>query len=253
VFGGRGSKRTEDERGGDMPEPNKGLPDSDTGSGQCPRCGTLSSFETKVTAPLTFDGNHLNSHDQSQERTFIDRLSVLYCRHCHQGVVVVEEQYVGDQPARLGLQAGGSIRWKGIHWWPLPSATSMPDVPAKVARVFGEACQALHARCLSSTAVMGRRTVEAVTEDKGSSTGTLKQRIDDMGKRGVLQPSLVDWATQVRLIGNAGAHFDPIEEVTEGDAQALIRFTREFLKYLYELPAELGRQRGGKVPGSPSP
>lgn len=250
---GSARKKVEDARGAHLPEPNKGLPDSDTGSGLCPRCGTLSSFEAAGSAPLTFDGGYISTRDHERERTYTDRLSVLYCRHCHQGVVVVEEQHVGGQPARQG-RTSGEVHWKGIHWWPLPDAGSMSDVPPNVARAFAEASRALYARCFASAAVMGRRTVEAVTEDKGSATGSLKSRIDDMGKRGILHPTLVEWATQVRLIGNVGAHFDPIDEVTAEDAASLIGFAREFLKYIYELPAQLGRQqRAGGSATAPRP
>lgn len=48
---------------------------------------------------------------------------------------------------------------------------------------------------------------------------------------------------QLRLVGNAGAHFDPMTEVSQEDATQLLAFLRELLKYLYELPAALQKRR----------
>ncbi|GMU26329.1 MAG: hypothetical protein AMXMBFR16_12340 [Candidatus Uhrbacteria bacterium] len=85
--------------------------------------------------------------------------------------------------------------------------------------------------------------MEAITVDKGETQGTLADRLNALGAKGVLHPTLSDWAKEVRLVGNVGAHFDPMQQVTVEDAQQLVNFIRELLKYLYELPAELNRRR----------
>lgn len=90
---------------------------------------------------------------------------------------------------------------------------------------------------------MARRTLEAVAADKGEPKGTLAQRLDALTSKGILHPHLSDWAKEVRLIGNIGAHFDPIREVSVEDARQLFSFARELLRYLYELLAELARRR----------
>jgi hypothetical protein len=91
---------------------------------------------------------------------------------------------------------------------------------------------------------MGRRTVEAIAVDKGQAQGTLAERLQNLVGSSVLHPSLGDWAKEVRLLGNVGAHFDPATDVSEAEAAQLITFTRDLLRYLYELPAELRKRRG---------
>ncbi|MGZ3240890.1 MAG: DUF4145 domain-containing protein, partial [Burkholderiaceae bacterium] len=61
--------------------------------------------------------------------------------------------------------------------------------------------------------------------------------------RNLLQPTLADWAKEVRLVGNSGAHFDPINIVSKDDASQLIDFVRELAKYIYVLPFELNERR----------
>jgi len=41
----------------------------------------------------------------------------------------------------------------------------------------------------------------------------------DLGKVLVGHPTLSDWAKEVRSVGNAGAHFDPLDDVSLADAR----------------------------------
>lgn len=228
-----------------LPESHDGLPDSTTPQGLCPRCQKQSSFDIVGPQAVTFDPDTvLAERDGRQTPVHVDQVSILYCRNCRQGVVVVEEQCVAGHSWRESRQGGGAITWKGIHWWPAADAQLSPDVPSQIADVFQEAVRAVHAECPRAGAVMARRTMEAITVDKGESTGVLADRLKNLATKGVLLPTLVDWAKEVRLVGNAGAHFDPINKVSKEDAQQLISFVRELLRYLYELPAELARRRG---------
>jgi hypothetical protein len=90
---------------------------------------------------------------------------------------------------------------------------------------------------------MTRRTLEAITVDKGETSSNLASRLQSLAVKGVLHPTLADWAREVRLIGNSGAHFDVINQVALDDAQQLASFVSELLRYLYELPADLTRRR----------
>ena len=179
----------------------------------------------------------------------MDQTSVLHCRNCHQGVVVVEEQRIGDRSWRKGKEErAGEITWRGIHWWPAAETHVSTDVPTQIAEVFQEAVQAQHAGCPRAAAVMARRTLEEITVDRGEVKGPLVERLENLASKGVLLPTLADWSKEVRLVGNAGAHFDPINSVKAKDAEDLISFVRELLRYLYDLPADLARRR--ELPGS---
>ncbi len=157
---------------------------------------------------------------------------------------------MGEAPKKK-QKSGGVISHRGIHWWPLPETSLSADIPRQIADVFAEAAMALAANCPRAAAVMARRTLEAVAVDKGEDKGTLAERLRSLGVKGVLLPTLSAWAKEVRLIGNVGAHFDPIDTVSQADTQQLLSFVRELLRFLYELPAELERRRALKAEPEP--
>jgi hypothetical protein len=231
-----------------LPEENEGLPDSHRPSGLCPRCGKQSSFESCGSLPVTFDyETYFVEKEGTTGNDTIDRVSSLICRHCRQGIVVVEEQWIGNAP-RSKMTGGGVITFRGIHWWPLPESRMAPDVPGEIASAFAEAGTALSANCPRASVVMARRTLEAITVDKGETIGTLAERLEVLGTKGILHPTLSDWAKEVRVAGNLGAHFDPIRHISSADAAQLLNFLRELLNYLYVLPAALAKRRS--APGN---
>ena len=240
-------KTREGKRGEELPEIHEGLPDSLRPSGLCPRCGKQSSFESAGSLPATFDSSYSIDYSGKKEQGLIDRVSSLICRHCNQPIIVVEEQWIGEHPAKEG-NFSGTVNFRGIHWWPLPGANLSTDIPDKIASVVSEAAGALYANCPRASVVMSRRALEAICVDKGETSGVLAARLDVLKSKGILLPTLADWAKEVRLIGNVGAHFDPIQDVELHDAKQLMSFLRELLKYLYELPAELARRQEASKP-----
>jgi hypothetical protein len=230
-------------RGEVLPAENEGPPDSHRPSGLCPRCGKQSSFEVIGFLPVAFNYETvLVAHNGRSEHDSIEQVCSLFCRHCKQGLVSIEERYTGDSPSRLAT-GGGIISFRGFHWWPLPNTQLSSDIPTEIAGAFAEAVTALAANCPRAAGVMARRTLEAITVEKGETQGTLADRLRTLATRGVLLPTLADWAREVRLVGNVGAHFDPINQISKDDAQQLINFIRELMRYLYELPADLARRR----------
>lgn len=244
MFGGLFGKKNivTGPRGEELPAPHEGLPDSYTLSGLCPRCGKQSSFDNLGSLPATFDSGYIVERSGERIPTFSDRVSSLVCRHCRQAVIVIEEQWIGDFPTRE-KRTSGTVSHRGFHWWPLPDTNLPEDIPLQIREAFAEASSCLSANCPRASAVMARRTLEAVAADKGQTRGNLAERLSALHNNGVLLPTLADWAKEVRLIGNNGAHFDPINSVTKEDARQLLSFVRELLKYLYELPADLAKRR----------
>jgi hypothetical protein len=240
-----GRKTVTGKRGEPMPVNNDGLPDSSNPAGLCPRCEKQSSFHISASSPVTFDGGRILGRGEPDQRTYTEQVSVLICHNCQQGVTVLEEMWVGEY-RKSERKGGGTISWKGFHWWPLAGLASHVAIPGVIADALSEAVTALSANCPRAAAVMARRTLEAIAVEQGETTGVLAQRLANMAAKNILQPTLADWAKEVRLVGNVGAHFDPINIVSNDDASQLIEFVRELAKFIYVLPFELNARRSAK-------
>ncbi|MEJ7784318.1 MAG: DUF4145 domain-containing protein [Solirubrobacteraceae bacterium] len=250
-FGSTGRDRGH--RGEDVPTADPDTaPDSSDLSGPCPRCGRVSNFDVLGALPVSFGGSYSIGHDGTRERDDLDRVCSLLCAGCGQASVVVEEKWIGDHPARDGIGAGGTITYRGIHWWPPPGSADLHDsIPVALRDGYAEALRALGARAPRAAVVMLRRTVEGLVKDRGTPGAqeavkrNLAAGLQVMADEHILDANLAGWATEIRLAGNVGAHFDPLEDVSYTEADDLARLTRQLLHYVYELPAKLRRSRHG--------
>jgi hypothetical protein len=245
-----GTRRERGERGEVVPKSNPETPpDSSDLSGICPRCGRASNFRLLGSLPVSFGGSYIQGRDGEMIPDAIDRVSSLLCLGCGQATAVVEEEWVGDQPARKGRR-GGAITWHGVHWWPPPSSADLDDaIPTGLRDSYAEAMRVLSARAPNAAAVMLRRTIEGIVKESGSEAAqkAVKESaaagLQVMADEGVLDRSLAQWAKEIRFAGNAGGHYDLAADVDDAEAEDLARLTRQILHYIYELPARLRRAR----------
>lgn len=240
-------------RGEPVAESNSDTPpDSHDPTGLCPRCGRVSNFAPLGSLPLTYGGGYsISGIDGRHEREVLDQVTSFVCSGCRQATAVVEEQWVGDHSARLGIRGGGTVTFRGIFWWPPPASTDLDDsIPLAQRDCYAEGMRALAAQAPRAAVAMLRRTVEALVIDRGSEAAkkaletNLAKALKVMAGDHVLDANLAEWANEIRLVGNVGAHFDPIRDVDLAEAQELAKLTRQLLQYVYELPASIQRKRG---------
>jgi hypothetical protein len=100
---------------------------------------------------------------------------------------------------------------------------------------------------------MFRRLLEGIVANLGSeaakkvSASNLANGLRVMADEHVLQPGLADWAQEIRVVGNTGAHYDALGDVTLDEARDLADLARRMLEYLYELPARIDRGRARRA------
>lgn len=225
-------------------------PDSADPSGPCPRCGRVAHFTAIGSLPITFSGGHVVGPGGQSVPDALDRVAALVCNGCSQGIAVVEEEWVGDHPRREGLGGGGSVQWRGVHWWPPPGSADLDEsIPETLRSTFTEGQRALAVKAPRAACVMFRVTLEALVADRGSDNArvaaerNLASALEVMATEGALDRSLAEWAREIRVVGNVGAHFDPSETIEQREAEDLGRLLRQLLAYLYEMPAKIRRTR----------
>jgi hypothetical protein len=236
-------------------------PDSWDPAGICPRCGRASNFRSLGSVPVTFDLTiGAAGRDGSWGPLVLEQVSALQCYGCRQAVVVVEEEeWVGGHPARQRVGGGGAVTFRGIHWWPAPGAVNLDEsIPDAVAECFSEGVRCLSAHAPRAAAVMFRRTLEAVVRTSGSTAAVttldhknLAAALGVMAAEQTLDPSLAQWAKELRLVGNAGGHLDPLDNVEMSEAEEMSLLARGLFTYLYEMPAKLARSRAAASGAQP--
>ncbi len=227
-------------------------PDTNDPTGICPRCARTSNFDLLGSVALTFGTSYGITPGGSREPDVLDRVSALVCTGCRQATAVVEEQWIGDHPARNGIGRGGVQSYRGVFWWPPPASTDLDDsIPLALRDCYSEGMRCLAAQAPRAAVAMLRRTVEALVVDRGGESAqkaldtNLAKALQVMADEHTLDATLAGWAHEIRLLGNVGAHFDPIRDVDLPEAQDLGKLTRQLLHYVYELPAGIQRKRKG--------
>jgi hypothetical protein len=140
-----------------------------------------------------------------------------------------------------------------------PDETIGEGVPEQIGDDLKEAirCEAVHA--FKATVCMCRRALEASCDNLGASGRKLYQKIDSLVDAGKITPLLRDVATQIRLVGNRGAHpreessedqVDPLANPKVKDADAVITFMREYLHHVYTVPHKLKKFSEAETPPS---
>ena len=185
-------------------------------SGECPHCGRESYCRPRSG--------------------FVDGANVLspaQCEACKEWVLVIGTRTtVGNSPSQqITVYPMGKPDDK------VPQEVT--DAAKGAAIDFAEALRCHWVKSYKASVVMCRRAVQSSAILLQAKGGRLIDQIDDLFMSGKITEALKDYAHEVRLTGNDGAHPDKdgLAEVAEKDSSDIIEFTREFLNHIFVIPA----------------
>lgn len=123
-------------------------------------------------------------------------------------------------------------------------------IPARIVKTFSEALSCAADELHVAAAIMIRRTLEELCEDKGALGDNLKVRIAALQSVVVLPQGLLIALDDLRLLGNDAAHVEAktYEAVGKDELSIAIELTKEILKAVYQLDDLLTRLRALKRP-----
>jgi Domain of unknown function (DUF4145) len=201
-------------------------------SGDCPHCAKVSYFKPVGSAYFEDNNNAICTAAQ--------------CEACKSFVLITGVRNSVQRP--FALQA----------FYPLgkPNDSVDPAVPEKIQKDFKEALRCRWIGAHKATVTMCRRSIQTSCLDQGADRKKkLVAQIDELALKGIITEPLKQFAHEIRLEGNDGAHPDPdgLEDVTPNDADDIIEFTREYLHHVYVMPAKLLARRAGTALASPTP
>ncbi|WP_168211414.1 DUF4145 domain-containing protein [Actinosynnema sp. ALI-1.44] len=151
-------------------------------------------------------------------------LELLRCNQCGQGFLMCREDYDDGW--------GDFVRLWPSHGRPLSNA-----VPEKLRREHDEARKCYDSRAFTAAVVMVRRTLEGVCIEAGISERILVKSLKELQSRGMIDGRLADWAQELRVLGNEGAHYTG-RPVSREDAVDALAFSEALLDYMFVLAAK---------------
>jgi Domain of unknown function (DUF4145) len=197
-------------------------------TGDCPHCRARSLFNPVTTG--YFEERLLRICNGAQ------------CQSCKNFVLVVGRRNAQQTPFQLEA------------CYPLGKPDDRVDaiVPPGIREDFGEALRCRWVEAYRAAVVMCRRAVQNSCVGLKADGARLIDQIDSLAAQGTITNALKEMAHEVRLTGNDGAHPDKdgLSEVTQGDADDIIEFTREYLHHVYVMPAKLQARRAKPAPAA---
>lgn len=190
------------------------------------------------------------------------------CPHCRkQGVfsgrlsdLAFHKEPDGDN-ARVGIRECPNPECRGIVFFEnerhgrqtYPPETidfDSSDLPERIVTAFSEAVICHASGAYLAAALMVRRTLEELCEDRGARGKDLKTRLAQLGATIVVPADLLEAADELRLLGNDAAHIEArlYDDIGEAEVALAIDLAKELLKAAYQYGSLVNRLRSLRTP-----
>lgn len=154
-------------------------------------------------------------------------------RNCLRAIVTISENdevVATFPPVRLGFDTQG--------------------IPERIAECLEEAITCHASGAHRASALMVRRTLEELCEDRGASGSNLNKRLHALADKVLMPKELFDAMDDLRLLGNDAAHVEAkiYEDIGAVEIETAIELTKEILKASYQYTGLVARLRSLKNP-----
>ncbi|MFC7384722.1 DUF4145 domain-containing protein [Sphaerisporangium rhizosphaerae] len=158
------------------------------------------------------------------------RLAVATCNNCFAPVALFQEVIWDDYQE---VEVVRSTRASVI--WPFSDQRGQERslaIPSELRREHQEAQLCFNANAYTATVVMVRRALEGVCADHNVQARNLVGGLEEMARQGLIEGRLLEWAQELRVLGNDAAHFTG-RPVARQDAQDALDLAEALMDYLY--------------------
>jgi len=115
------------------------------------------------------------------------------------------------------------------------------SIPKSVKNCYMEAKQ-IQAKAPNAFAVMIRKSLEALCDDREVKKGTLITRLKELANRGEIPPTLLELTNILRELGNVGAHYSD-QQISVPMTWEMTNFFKTIVEYVYVAPSKLKKIR----------
>ncbi len=193
----------------------------------CPHCGNVAPQRVMLRHSYQTEWYDLSGQKMTEPGPDMEAI-VCICRTCNELLVYdgMAESECGAWPP-LGYPDSGELH---------------KSVPSQIRAVYAEAAR-VKRTAPNAFAVMLRRALEALCDDRGVDQGALAGRLRALADRGEVPPLLAEVSDVVRILGNMGAHSSEMS-VSVPDTWALDDFFKAIVEYVYVAPGKLKDFKG---------
>lgn len=192
----------------------------------CPHCGA------KVHIEKLWNAHHSFSNGD------VEFYVVFRCRPCNK---LLLKTYVFRQNRYTNSTNLEAVGWD--EKFPLSLDTELPTedskyIPEEILKDYSEALKCKSISANRASCAMFRRALQGSLVELGAKPGELIDQIDSLAD---LPKDIKDWAHQIRIFGNWGAHPDKdgLKEVDTDEVNETYDFISKFLLYTFIMPRKV--------------
>lgn len=185
---------------------------------RCPQCRQIGTFEPFVQHDRAINTGQPGGLVAGQRRCPDPEC------HCHIFFVAQNNRVLATYPAER-------IDFDASH------------VPSSVSRALEEALTCHANGCYTAAAIMVRKTLEELCDDRKAEGDNLKKRLEALRGLVVLPNELLDGLDDLRLLGNDAAHIESetYTNIGKSEVELAVDVTKEVLKGVYQYQGLVGR------------
>jgi hypothetical protein len=156
-------------------------------------------------------------------------ITLVSCDTCGQALLFVQEDYGQGWDEMMGV-------------WPSATRYLSSAVPKPLRDEHNEARKCFDAKAYTAAAVMVGRTLEGVCAENKIQARNLIASLREMKEQGLIDERLYQWADELRVLRNEGAHYTG-SQVSREDAADALALSEALLDYMYVLAAKFDEFR----------
>lgn len=174
--------------------------------------------DLKRMGPLSFQCGYCGLHVASDRGYFSNYTATIFlCPKCDQ------PNYFNHSEEQHPLPAPGN---------------PVEHLPDDVGALYEEARRSVTVGAFTASILCSRKLLMNIAVSHGSAQGlTFVKYIEDLAAKGFVPPNGKAWVDMIRTKGNEATH--EIAQMSQADAEQLIKFSEMLLRFIYEFPASI--------------
>lgn len=128
------------------------------------------------------------------------------------------------------------------------------NLPQAILATLEEAIRCHAAECYRASALLVRRVLEELCQDKNAAGADLKSRLQQLTGSVVVPKELLDAADELRILGNDAAHVEAkvYDSIGKEEATIAIELAKELLKAVYQYASLVAKLKALQKPSPAS-